>query len=103
MDSIAFSLLLAEAGIPASHLLYGHDGQGESRDAEVGRYWLLSSEIKNKRAEKPVATHFNSNSLTSRTQSGSLKTFTQAQNIKAPSLCLLEQHTALILRLTSYS
>ena len=80
---------LSEAGIPASHLLYGHDGQGESRDVEVGRYWLLSSEIKNKRAEKLVAAHFNSSSH-SRTQSGSLKTSTQAQNIKVPSLCLLD-------------
>ena len=45
VDPIAFSLL-PEAGVPASHLLYGHDGkvtQGVSRDVEVGCYWLLSS------------------------------------------------------------
>ena len=43
VNAIAFSL---EAGVPASHLLYGHDGkvtQGVSQDVEVGRYWLLSS------------------------------------------------------------
>ena len=41
VDPIAFSLL-PEAGVPASHLLYGHDGK-VSRDVEVGCYWLLSS------------------------------------------------------------
>ena len=45
VDPISFSLL-PEAGVPASHLLYGLDGkvtQGESQAVEVGRYWLLSS------------------------------------------------------------